>query len=127
MRTFTVAMLSLVVASASCSNPIDPGTATISGSVATSDAATSRIGVQTQNVQCVTAPCYDYSVHVTGQIFRQHAGGRYERITFAEIPVGAPVLVWTTLPIMESYPAQMEASRVVVMSNDLSVTIVRRP
>jgi hypothetical protein len=127
MRAIAVATLSLIVATAACSNPIDPGTATISGSVATSDAEANRIGVQTQNVQCVTAPCYDYSVHVGGQIFRQGVDGRYQRISFADIPVGAAVLVWTTLPVKDSYPAQVEASRVVVMSTDLVVTRAGRP
>jgi hypothetical protein len=125
MRAFAVATLSLFVAA--CSNPIDPGTANISGSVATSDAATSRIGVRTQDVVCVTAPCYDYSVNVAGQVYQQDVQGRYHRITFADIPVGAAVLVWTTGPILESYPAQVQASRVVVMSTDLVVTKVRRP
>jgi hypothetical protein len=127
MRAFAVATLSLFVATVACSNPIDPGTATISGSVATIDAAANQIGVQTRNVVCVTAPCYDYSVHVGGQIFRQGVGGRYQRISFAEIPVGAAVLVWATLPIMDSYPGQVEATRVVVMSTDLVVTRVGRP
>ena len=127
MRAIAVATLSLIVATAACSNPIDPGTATLSGFVATSDAGANRIGVRTQDVVCVTAPCYDYSVHVAGQVFQQGVDGRYRRISFAEIPVGAEVLVWTTLPVKDSYPAQMEASRVVVLSTDLLVTRVHRP
>jgi hypothetical protein len=129
MRAFAVATLSLIVATAACSNPIDPGTATISGSVAMTDAAANRIGVQTRDVVCVavTAPCHDYSVHVTGQVYQQDVRGRYHRITFADIPVGAAVLVWTTGPILESFPAQVQASRVVVMSTDLVVTRVGRP
>ena len=127
MRPFAVAILSLIVATAACSSPIDPGTANFSGSVAAIDADANRIGVRTQNVQCVAAPCYDYSVHVAGQVFQQEHDGTYLRITFAEIPVGAPVLVWTNQPVKDSYPAQVEASRVVVMNTDLLVTKVRRP
>lgn len=109
--------LSLVVSA--CSSPIDPDTANLAGTVQTKDAATKVLGVNSGNVQCVTAPCFDYTVHVTGKVFEERADGTFQEITFDWIPNGARVLVWTTGVVMESLPAQVVATRVVVRYSDV--------
>jgi hypothetical protein len=119
MRLLSRLALSLTIAAGACSSPIDPGTAHLAGTVQTKDAATKVLGVNSGNVVCVTAPCFDYTVHVTGKVFEERADGTFQETTFDWIPNGARVLVWTTGVVMESLPAQVVATRVVVRYSDV--------
>jgi hypothetical protein len=125
MRIRARIALSLVVAGVACSHPIDPGTANLRGTVAAIDAQASRLGVSTGQIQCIAAPCFDYTVHVTGKVFEEQDNGEFRQITFAGIPNGAKVLVWTTGTEKRSYPAQVEARQVVVRYVDLQTRKVR--
>jgi hypothetical protein len=115
MRLSIVAVLSLLVAGATCSNPIDPTTATLTGTAAAVNAATSRISLYAGNIVCVTAPCYDYSVHVVGKVYEETEPGKYELISLDHVAVGDQLLVWQASPVgSDSFPVGVEATRVVV-------------
>jgi hypothetical protein len=116
MRRFAVAVLSLMVAGAACSNPLDPDTANLRGTAVQIDAATNHLSLDTGRIRClaIMGPCYDYSVHVVGKVYLELAPGKYDQISLSDVPVGSSVLVWTDGAVMESFPAQAEGSRVVV-------------
>ena len=108
-----LAFLALLVIGAACSPAIDPDTANITGHVAMVDAATSKIGVSTNRIACITAPCYDYTVRVTGKVFLREGGG-YREIAISQIPAAATAWVWIEGPVLESLPAQVDGRQVVV-------------
>jgi len=68
---------------------------------------------------CVAAPCVDYSVHVTGKVLQETGQGEFTEIFLEKIPVGAMIFVWTTGVVLESYPGQVEARRVVIRYEEL--------
>lgn len=118
MRHSSVALLSLMVAGAACSDPIQPETAELAGIVAAIDASANRVGIATGQIHCITTPCFDYSVHVTGKVYEERTPGKYTLSSFDRIPLNGRVLVWTTGVEFRTLPAQVEAVRVLVQYPD---------
>jgi hypothetical protein len=117
-----IAGICLFVAAAGCSDAvIDPATASITGHVVTIDTARARLGVYAGAIQCLVAPCIDFSVHVNGEIFLEDDTGEFRRIDLTEIQVNSIVYVWTSAPSGgDSLPLPVEASRVVVRIPDFA-------
>ena len=86
-------MAAVVLATAGCSEVIDPSTANMTGIFVRVDSSSSqglRLGVRSNNQYLVALPpdYIDYYVTVTGKIFIQAAGG-YRQIGITEVPLNS--------------------------------------
>ena len=114
--------LTLTLAAAGCNRTnLDPDTADIVGNVAVVDAASRRLGVSTGRIACITAPCYDYSVHVAGKVYQQ-VGLGYREVAITDVSVGTPVWIWSTGGVRESFPMQVEARQVLIPDYAIDVS-----
>lgn len=117
-RPLHVMMAVALLAAASCSHPVDPATADLEGTLVKVAVVRGqlRLGIMSDDPPRLmpSGIDFDYSVTVRGRILVQDEHGS-RQVVIPDSPPGSRVLVWTTGVELHSLPAQVSATRVLIL------------
>lgn len=106
----------VAAAPAACAEPLDPSAADLTGTVVTRSepGKPPTIGIQTADkFLLVGPPSPDRIVHVDGPILARR--GTFGIISIDQVTIGSRVAIWTTGAELRSMPAQVVATRILLL------------